>query len=117
MLSFQLKQVWGGMLACILLYIVLILRDMLACRFSFFFHVPYNSSLEFSLFIHHNKYFNLFHLSLCICLQVLSEYPEAKMTSEQQCASLGESYSELVNKLDEGISLLVPPFFKYHLIL
>ncbi|KAG4984955.1 hypothetical protein JHK84_032880 [Glycine max] len=35
--------------------------------------------------------------------QVLSEYPEARMTSEQQYASFGESYIELVNKLDEGI--------------
>lgn len=35
--------------------------------------------------------------------QILSEYPEAKMTSEQQYASLGESYSDLVNRLDEGI--------------
>jgi len=36
-------------------------------------------------------------------IQVLSEYPEAKLTSEQQYASLGESYIELVHKLDEGI--------------
>ncbi|KAK7312160.1 hypothetical protein VNO77_35817 [Canavalia gladiata] len=44
--------------------------------------------------------------------QVLSEYPEAKMTSEQQCASLGESYTELVNKLDEALTCFIegPPF-------
>ncbi|TKY67840.1 Serine/threonine-protein phosphatase 4 regulatory subunit 2 [Spatholobus suberectus] len=44
--------------------------------------------------------------------QVLSEYPEAKMTSEQQYASLGESYSELVNKLDEALTCFIegPPF-------
>ncbi|RDY02466.1 hypothetical protein CR513_14069, partial [Mucuna pruriens] len=39
--------------------------------------------------------------------QVLSEYPEAKMTSEQQYALLGESYIELVNKLDEGIPIVI----------
>ncbi|XP_027355137.1 serine/threonine-protein phosphatase 4 regulatory subunit 2 [Abrus precatorius] len=44
--------------------------------------------------------------------QVLSEYPEAKMTSEQQYASLGESYTELVNKLDEALVCFIegPPF-------
>ncbi|KAE9593453.1 hypothetical protein Lal_00029072 [Lupinus albus] len=44
--------------------------------------------------------------------QVLSEYAEAKMTSEEQYASLGESYSELVNKLDEALSCFIegPPF-------
>lgn len=44
--------------------------------------------------------------------QVLSEYPEAKLTSEQQCASLGESYSDLVNKLDEALTCFIdgPPF-------
>ncbi|KAK4256234.1 hypothetical protein QN277_009127 [Acacia crassicarpa] len=44
--------------------------------------------------------------------QVLSEYPEAKMTSEQQYASLGESYSDLVNKLDEALLSFYegPPF-------
>ncbi|XP_004505615.1 uncharacterized protein [Cicer arietinum] len=44
--------------------------------------------------------------------QVLSEYPEAKTTSEQQCASLGESYSDLVNKLDEELTCFIdgPPF-------
>ena len=30
------------------------------------------------------------------------------MTSEQQYASLGESYIELVNKLDEGILTILP---------
>ncbi|WVZ04071.1 hypothetical protein V8G54_024877 [Vigna mungo] len=44
--------------------------------------------------------------------QVLSEYPEAKLTSEQQYASLGESYIELVNKLDEALTCFIdgPPF-------
>ncbi|KAJ1410206.1 Protein phosphatase 4 core regulatory subunit R2 [Sesbania bispinosa] len=44
--------------------------------------------------------------------QVLSEYPEAKMASEQQYASLGEPYSELVNKLDEALTCFIdgPPF-------
>lgn len=44
--------------------------------------------------------------------QVLSEYPEAKLTSEQQCASLGESYPDLVNKLDEALTCFIdgPPF-------
>ncbi|GAU39336.1 hypothetical protein TSUD_60870 [Trifolium subterraneum] len=70
MLSFQLKQVWGGMLAYIL-YFMLILRGV-----------------------------------------VLSEYPEAKATDEQQRASLGESYSDLVNKLDEALTCFIdgPPF-------
>jgi hypothetical protein len=45
----------------------------------------------------------------------LSEYPEAKAPDEQQRASLGESYSDLVNKLNEGIPPLVPLFFEYHL--
>ncbi|XP_027911391.1 serine/threonine-protein phosphatase 4 regulatory subunit 2 isoform X2 [Vigna unguiculata] len=44
--------------------------------------------------------------------QVLSEYPEAKLTSEQQYASLGESYIELVHKLDEALTCFIegPPF-------
>ncbi|KAH1141161.1 hypothetical protein AAZX31_12G017900 [Glycine max] len=44
--------------------------------------------------------------------QVLSEYPEARMTSEQQYASFGESYIELVNKLDEELTCFIegPPF-------
>ncbi|ESW03529.1 hypothetical protein PHAVU_011G021200 [Phaseolus vulgaris] len=44
--------------------------------------------------------------------QVLSEYPEAKLTSEQQYASMGESYIELVNKLDEALTCFIegPPF-------
>ncbi|CAJ1934052.1 unnamed protein product [Sphenostylis stenocarpa] len=44
--------------------------------------------------------------------QVLSEYPEAKLTSEQQYASLGESYIELVSKLDEALTCFIegPPF-------
>lgn len=40
-------------------------------------------------------------------MKVLSEYPEAKMTSEQQNSSLGETYPELVNRLDEGIFLIM----------
>ncbi|KAK7264024.1 hypothetical protein RJT34_31626 [Clitoria ternatea] len=44
--------------------------------------------------------------------QVLSEYPEAKMTSEQQYALLGESFTEVVNKLDEALTCFIegPPF-------
>ncbi|XP_030934914.1 serine/threonine-protein phosphatase 4 regulatory subunit 2-B isoform X2 [Quercus lobata] len=44
--------------------------------------------------------------------QVLSEYPEAKMTSEEQNASLGETYLELVKRLDEALLGFVegPPF-------
>lgn len=44
--------------------------------------------------------------------QVLSEYPEAQMTSEQQFTSSGESYVELVNKLDEALTCFIegPPF-------
>ncbi|KAL0400475.1 UNVERIFIED_CONTAM: hypothetical protein Slati_4077400 [Sesamum latifolium] len=37
-------------------------------------------------------------------LKVLSEYPEAKMTNEQQIASLGETFQELVKRLDDGTS-------------
>ncbi|WJX56247.1 hypothetical protein P8452_41920 [Trifolium repens] len=44
--------------------------------------------------------------------QVLSEYPEAKATDEQKRASLGESYSDLVNKLNEALTCFIdgPPF-------
>ncbi|KDP21788.1 hypothetical protein JCGZ_00575 [Jatropha curcas] len=44
--------------------------------------------------------------------QVLSEYPEAKMTSEGQNASLGETYPELVKRLDEALHSFDegPPF-------
>ncbi|KAL0681174.1 hypothetical protein Bca4012_048021 [Brassica carinata] len=35
--------------------------------------------------------------------KVLSEYPEAKMTDEQQKKALGETYSQLVNRLDEAL--------------
>lgn len=40
-------------------------------------------------------------------MKVLSEYPEAKMTTEQQNASLGETYPELVKRLDEGIFIIM----------
>ncbi|XP_058200205.1 uncharacterized protein LOC131315141 [Rhododendron vialii] len=45
-------------------------------------------------------------------MQVLSEYPEAKMTSEQQSSSLGETYPELARRLDEALLSFVegPPF-------
>lgn len=36
-------------------------------------------------------------------MKVLSEYPEAKMTSEQQNDFLGETFTELAKRLDEGI--------------
>jgi serine/threonine-protein phosphatase 4 regulatory subunit 2 len=39
-------------------------------------------------------------------VKVLSEYSEAKMTDEQQKEALGEPYSELVSRLDEGLYLL-----------
>lgn len=44
--------------------------------------------------------------------QVLSEYPEAKLSSDQQNSSLGETYSELVKRLDEALLSFVegPPF-------
>ncbi|CAN1182032.1 hypothetical protein LINPERHAP2_LOCUS35761 [Linum perenne] len=37
--------------------------------------------------------------------KVLSEYPEVKMTSEEQKASLGETYPDLVKRLDDGMLL------------
>ncbi|KAL5568177.1 hypothetical protein UlMin_024752 [Ulmus minor] len=44
--------------------------------------------------------------------QVLSEYPEAKMTTEQQNASLGETFPELEKRLDEALQSFDrgPPF-------
>lgn len=42
-------------------------------------------------------------------MKVLSEYPEAKMTSEQQSSSLGETYPELARRLDEGTSSIIVP--------
>lgn len=44
--------------------------------------------------------------------QVLSEYPEAKMASEQQTSLLGETYQDLVKRLDEALLSFVegPPF-------
>ncbi|EOA22387.1 hypothetical protein CARUB_v10003022mg [Capsella rubella] len=39
----------------------------------------------------------------CWLKKVLSEYPEAKMTDEQQKEALGETYSELVSRLDEAL--------------
>ncbi|CAN1182036.1 Serine/threonine-protein phosphatase 4 regulatory subunit 2 [Linum perenne] len=44
--------------------------------------------------------------------QVLSEYPEVKMTSEEQKASLGETYPDLVKRLDDALHSFVdgPPF-------
>ncbi|XP_048604914.1 serine/threonine-protein phosphatase 4 regulatory subunit 2-like isoform X1 [Brassica napus] len=35
--------------------------------------------------------------------KVLSEYPEAKITDEQQKEALGETYLQLVNRLDEAL--------------
>ncbi|XP_010453887.1 PREDICTED: serine/threonine-protein phosphatase 4 regulatory subunit 2-like [Camelina sativa] len=35
--------------------------------------------------------------------KVLSEYPEAKLTDEQQKEALGETFSELVSRLDEAL--------------
>ncbi|KAL5769024.1 hypothetical protein ACOSQ2_015807 [Xanthoceras sorbifolium] len=44
--------------------------------------------------------------------QVLAEYPEAKMPTEQQNASLGETYPELLKRLDEALLCFTegPPF-------
>ncbi|KAL6968432.1 hypothetical protein U1Q18_034235 [Sarracenia purpurea var. burkii] len=44
--------------------------------------------------------------------QALSDYPEAEMSSEQQSSSLGETYPELVKRLDEALLSFVegPPF-------
>ncbi|KAL3837973.1 hypothetical protein ACJIZ3_022564 [Penstemon smallii] len=44
--------------------------------------------------------------------QVLLEYPEAKMTSEQQSSLLGETYQELVKRLDDALHSFDegPPF-------
>ncbi|XP_010087495.2 serine/threonine-protein phosphatase 4 regulatory subunit 2 [Morus notabilis] len=44
--------------------------------------------------------------------QVLSEYPETKMTSEQQNASLGETFTELAKRLEEALHSFDqgPPF-------
>ncbi|KAL3653787.1 hypothetical protein CASFOL_003468 [Castilleja foliolosa] len=44
--------------------------------------------------------------------QVLSEYPEAAMTSEQQTSSLGETFQELVERLDNALHSFDegPPF-------
>ncbi|KFK25931.1 hypothetical protein AALP_AA8G181800 [Arabis alpina] len=39
----------------------------------------------------------------CWLKKVLSEYPEAKMTDEQQKEAPGETYSELVSRLDEAL--------------
>ncbi|GFP94289.1 serine/threonine-protein phosphatase 4 regulatory subunit 2 [Phtheirospermum japonicum] len=44
--------------------------------------------------------------------QVLSEYPEAAMTSEQQTSSLGETFQQLVERLDNALHSFDegPPF-------
>ncbi|CAN0824351.1 Serine/threonine-protein phosphatase 4 regulatory subunit 2 [Linum grandiflorum] len=44
--------------------------------------------------------------------QVLSEYPEVNMTGEEQKASLGETYPDLVKRLDDALHSFVdgPPF-------
>ncbi|XP_010243594.1 PREDICTED: serine/threonine-protein phosphatase 4 regulatory subunit 2 isoform X2 [Nelumbo nucifera] len=44
--------------------------------------------------------------------QVLAEYPEAEMSTDQQNSSLGETYIELVKRLDEALLSFVegPPF-------
>lgn len=48
-----------------------------------------------------------FHLK-----QVLSDYPESKLTIEQQQSSLGESLPELVKRLDDALNSFAegPPF-------
>ncbi|KAL7608585.1 hypothetical protein Lser_V15G11027 [Lactuca serriola] len=44
--------------------------------------------------------------------QVISEYPQAKMTIEEQKVSLGETHAELVKRLDDALHSFVdgPPF-------
>ncbi|GLT28732.1 hypothetical protein SLA2020_036410 [Shorea laevis] len=44
--------------------------------------------------------------------QALSEYPESKMATEQQNASLGETFPDLVKRLDEELRAFIqgPPF-------
>ncbi|KAL3521750.1 hypothetical protein ACH5RR_019899 [Cinchona calisaya] len=44
--------------------------------------------------------------------QVLSQYPEAKLTTEQQISSLGETFLELVKRLDDALQSFIegPPF-------
>ncbi|GAB4840975.1 hypothetical protein Ancab_021731 [Ancistrocladus abbreviatus] len=48
----------------------------------------------------------------CHLKQVLDEYPEAKMSNEEQNSSLGETYPELVKRLDEALMCFQegPPF-------
>lgn len=48
-----------------------------------------------------------FRTHLNSLLKVLSDYPEAKMTTEQQQSCLGESFPELVKRLDDGISAVI----------
>ncbi|KAI3864155.1 hypothetical protein MKW98_031747 [Papaver atlanticum] len=44
--------------------------------------------------------------------QVLSEYPEAQLTSDQQTSKLGETYPDLVKRLDQALHSFIegPPF-------
>ncbi|CAI9087374.1 OLC1v1021431C1 [Oldenlandia corymbosa var. corymbosa] len=44
--------------------------------------------------------------------KILSQYPEAKLTSEQQISSLGETFLELVKRLDDALCSFIegPPF-------
>lgn len=51
--------------------------------------------------------------SFSMKMKVLSEYAEAKMTTEQQNDSLGETYLELVKRLDEGIFLIMSSSAKH----
>ncbi|XP_076906175.1 uncharacterized protein LOC143562172 [Bidens hawaiensis] len=45
-------------------------------------------------------------------MQVISEYPQAKMTTEEQKISLGETHAELAKRLDNALHNFVdgPPF-------
>ncbi|KAF8387906.1 hypothetical protein HHK36_026568 [Tetracentron sinense] len=45
-------------------------------------------------------------------MKVLAEYPEAKMAGDEQNSSLGETYPELVKRLDEALLCFIegPPF-------
>lgn len=48
----------------------------------------------------------------CYLKQVLSEYPEAKMTNEQQISALGETFPELSKRFDDALHCFDdgPPF-------
>ncbi|TXG61234.1 hypothetical protein EZV62_012597 [Acer yangbiense] len=94
--------------------------EVIASTGKFWLPVAHNFPLErFKDVGEHNVGWNLMHdwdkLKSMISFQlkqVLSEYPEANMPTEQQNASLGETYPELLKRLDEALLCFVegPPF-------